>query len=308
MESAKLVYKLAMNRGFTQGRPNYLVVSACLYAVCRRSQSAHMLIDFSDALLTPVRDVARVYTKLVHVLKLAVPTIDPSLFMGRFAADMDLGDKESQVAATGVRLVQAMARDWISTGRRPLGLCASALLIAARYHGIKLNSEDIDQIFRISAGTIDKRLREFKKTAVAALPAKDFESTNLLTLPILTQPPCTYKRTTRFEAIRDIPANAEDLIAIPGPVEASGHDMKNPTHKNSSLHGDQEDEILSESGAHLQNDKHAMLEADTGEFSDAIETKLVHLTSSCDNLAGSIILHPVNALRASREVKLLATF
>lgn len=66
--------------------------------------------------------------------------------MERFAAQIALGDKTNAVAQTGVRLVQAMARDWICTGRRPTGLCGAALLIAARYHGIKINAEDISSV------------------------------------------------------------------------------------------------------------------------------------------------------------------
>lgn len=118
--------------------------------------------------------------KLLRVLHVQVPQVDPSLFLERFAAQMNLGDKVQSVAQTAVRLVQvivslrcrvrlellhlfrevltrgfasevstqAMARDWISTGRRPMGLCGAALLIAARYHGIRIDAEDIANVRR----------------------------------------------------------------------------------------------------------------------------------------------------------------
>eukprot|EP01056_Protomagalhaensia_sp_Gyna25_P000187 Protomagalhaensia_sp_Gyna_25__186@NODE_108_length_5211_cov_17_314385_g85_i0_p2_GENE_NODE_108_length_5211_cov_17_314385_g85_i0NODE_108_length_5211_cov_17_314385_g85_i0_p2_ORF_typecomplete_len616_score122_49TFIIB/PF00382_19/3_3e15TFIIB/PF00382_19/3_7e12BRF1/PF07741_13/27BRF1/PF07741_13/1_3e06TF_Zn_Ribbon/PF08271_12/8_1e07Prim_Zn_Ribbon/PF08273_12/0_024DZR/PF12773_7/0_093Zn_Tnp_IS1595/PF12760_7/0_2Nudix_N_2/PF14803_6/0_85zfISL3/PF14690_6/0_9_NODE_108_length_5211_cov_17_314385_g85_i033635162 len=197
VEAAKRMYHLALNRNFTLGRNNLWVVSACLYAACRRDGSAYMMIDFSDAVLAPVRSLTQVFMKLIRALRLNVPSVDPSLFMERFAGEMKLGDLTMQVAATGVRLVQAMARDWLVTGRRPLGLCAAALLIAARFHGRKLNSEDIDAIFRVSYSTVDKRLHEFQRTAAAALPAKDFAHTDLLALPALALPPCVIEQERR---------------------------------------------------------------------------------------------------------------
>lgn len=80
------------------------------------------------------------------MLHIDVPTIDPSLYMERFAAQMPLEDKTQVVAQTGVRLVQAMTRDWICTGRRPTGLCGAALLVAARFHGFKINPEDVSTV------------------------------------------------------------------------------------------------------------------------------------------------------------------
>lgn len=44
--------------------------------------------------------------------------------------------------------LQAMTRDWISTGRRPMGLCGAALLVSARYHNFQLNAEDISHVSR----------------------------------------------------------------------------------------------------------------------------------------------------------------
>lgn len=206
IEAAKRLYHLALQRSFTSGRNNYYVVSACLYAVARREKAPHMLLDFSDALLTPVRTLAQVFVKLVRSLSLQVPSIDPSLFMDRFAKEMNLGPDTNKVAHTGVRLVQAMSREWLVTGRRPLGLCAASLLIAARYHGRKINADDINGLFRVSSATVQKRLSEFRDTSTAAVLVRDFEETDLLTLPIASLPPCVTaaaRRKRKFLALEN---------------------------------------------------------------------------------------------------------
>eukprot|EP00922_Rhytidocystis_sp_ex-Travisia-forbesii_P048958 GHVS01072887.1.p1 GENE.GHVS01072887.1~~GHVS01072887.1.p1 ORF type:complete len:703 (-),score=169.90 GHVS01072887.1:188-2296(-) len=203
VEAAQRVYLMAVQRNFTVGRRNLYVASACLYAICRREKSPHMLIDFSDVLQTPVKTLGQVFMKMVRLLHLQVPHIDPSLFMERFASQMELGDKTLAVASTAVRLIQVMTRDWLSTGRRPTGLCGAALLIAARYHSIKMNADDIAHIVRISSLTVMKRLYEFKRTSTAALTAEEFEAADLNTLPILNGPPCLARRQQKMLTLQN---------------------------------------------------------------------------------------------------------
>ncbi|KAL3128346.1 cyclin domain protein [Cryptosporidium hominis] len=217
IESAQRVFLMAVQRSFTIGRNNMHVASACLYAICRREKTPHMLIDFSDVLQTPVKVLGQVFMKLLRLLRLHVPNIDPSMFMERFAAQMKLGEKTHAVAATGVRIVQALTRNWITTGRRPTGLCGAALLISARYHGIPVSSSEIAQIVRISSPTLLKRLAEFKHTSTAQLTADEFENTDLLSLPIVRGPPCFEKNRLKDEANKALAiSNGEDKLAIEG--------------------------------------------------------------------------------------------
>ena len=44
--------------------------------------------------------------KLLRVLHVQVPHVDPSLFLDRFAAQLNFGDRAQQIAQTAVRLVQ----------------------------------------------------------------------------------------------------------------------------------------------------------------------------------------------------------
>ena len=50
VDSAHRLFILAIQRNFIQGRKTIHVVAACLYIVCRREKSAHLLIDFAEAL------------------------------------------------------------------------------------------------------------------------------------------------------------------------------------------------------------------------------------------------------------------
>ena len=119
------------------------------------------------------------YLKFVKYLHLDLPLIDPSLFIHRFCAKLEFGDKAHSVSITALRLLQRMKRDWMTYGRRPNSLCGAAILIAARYHGFKRTTSQIVQSVHVSDETIRKRLEEFKKTAVANLTREEFERIDL---------------------------------------------------------------------------------------------------------------------------------
>jgi transcription factor IIIB subunit 2 len=69
-----------------------------------------------------------------------------------------------------------MDRAWISTGRRPNGLCGSAILIAARVLGFKRSTSQIARVAHICEETLRKRLCEFKGTQIAQLTFDEIKS------------------------------------------------------------------------------------------------------------------------------------
>lgn len=181
IDEGKRMFQLAAQRNFTTGRKTSHVAAACMYIVCRRDKEPYLLLDFADALHTSVRELGQIYMKLVRLLNLDkvldIPVVDPSLFMERFSQRLDLGQKGSQlVSHTAARLIQAMSRHWICTGRRPTGLCGAALLIACKYHGFNRSPSMLADIVRIGEVTIRKRLLELQQTPTAALTVDQFEA------------------------------------------------------------------------------------------------------------------------------------
>ncbi|KAI9309264.1 hypothetical protein BJ944DRAFT_173294 [Cunninghamella echinulata] len=173
-ESAQRYYNLAVINRFTRGRKSDHVAAVCLYIVCRNEESSQMLIDFSDLLQTNVFILGATFLKLVRVLCLKLPLIDPSIYISRFAAACDFGEYTHRVAQDAVRLAQRMDRDWIRTGRRPSGICGACLLIAARINGFQRTVKEMIYIVKVADQTIQKRLKEFGDTESANLTVRDF--------------------------------------------------------------------------------------------------------------------------------------
>ena len=171
-------YKLALGKNFLSGRRSEHVAVACLYLVCRKNKTDHLLIDFSDSTQTNVYNLGRVFTQLIQLLQEhKLPIIDPSLFIHRYVKRLELEDRMLKpITLTALRLVTRMKKDWIATGRRPDGVCAAALLIATRAHGVHRSQTDIAKLFRITSDTLRRRLQEFRESPAAQLSLEDFTS------------------------------------------------------------------------------------------------------------------------------------
>ena len=52
-------------------------------------------------------------------------SIDPCLYIERYAQRLEFGDKTMEVCKTANRLVSSMSRDWMVEGRRPSGICGA---------------------------------------------------------------------------------------------------------------------------------------------------------------------------------------
>ncbi|KAI7907515.1 uncharacterized protein BX663DRAFT_445246 [Cokeromyces recurvatus] len=194
-ESAQRYYNLAVVNQFTRGRKSDHVAAICLYCVCRSEKSAHMLIDFSDLLQINVFTLGATFLKLCRVLNLSLPQIDPSIYISRFAVALDFGDYTQRVAQDAVRIVQRMDRDWITSGRRPAGICGACLLIAARMNGFRRTVKEMIYIVKVAEVTIQKRLQEFNNTESSKLSVRDFRT---VWLDSRADPP-SYQRNRKLE-------------------------------------------------------------------------------------------------------------
>ena len=181
VDAAHRLFTIAVEKNFVQGRRTTHVVAACLYIACRQEKSQHMLIDFSDALQVNVYTLGTCFLKFRRLLGLKLEILDPALYVYRFAAHLELDDKANAVALTALRLVGRMKRDWIVAGRRPAGICAAALLIAARAHGFSRHPQDVTRILRVCGLTVATRVKEFEQTPAANMSLEQFNKVDLQT-------------------------------------------------------------------------------------------------------------------------------
>ena len=72
-----------------------------------------------------------------------------------------------------------MNRDWMTPGRRPAGICGSALILAARMNNFRRTVREVVYIVKVQEQTIFNRLEEFKGTESSTLTVDEFRTIDL---------------------------------------------------------------------------------------------------------------------------------
>ncbi|EDW67915.1 transcription factor IIIB 90 kDa subunit [Drosophila virilis] len=178
-DTALNFFKMALHRHLTRGRKSTHIYAACVYMTCRTEGTSHLLIDISDVQQICSYELGRTYLKLSHALCINIPSVDPCLYIMRFANRLQLGPKTHEVSMTALRIVQRMKKDCMHSGRRPTGLCGAALLIAARMHEFSRTLADVIGVVKIHESTLRKRLSEFAETPSGGLTLEEFMTVDL---------------------------------------------------------------------------------------------------------------------------------
>eukprot|EP00977_Amphora_coffeiformis_P002072 scaffold394_cov166-Amphora_coffeaeformis.AAC.4 len=274
VDAAHRLFTIAVERNFVQGRRTTHVVASCLYIACRQEKSQHMLIDFSDALQVNVYVLGTCFLKFRRLLGLKLEIIDPALYVYRFATHLDLDEKANAVAMTALRLAARMKRDWITAGRRPAGICAACLLIAARAHGFSRHQTDVTKILRVCGFTVQNRVKEFESTPSANLTLEQFNTVDLET----EADPRSFSRNrireARARAIQEGNVELLESGALDDPMEGRRkHSWRKKTRRKSKRK--QEHNKLYETlQKELATDDEAETEADDNSPSTANEIVL----------------------------------
>ncbi|KAK7200412.1 transcription factor IIIb [Novymonas esmeraldas] len=207
VESALAIYKVALAQNKVSGtRPS--VLCACLYAACRRERTSHVIYDFSEAIEDDPHAILTQMKYICHATHTEVPVIDPSCYVQRFAEQLDLGEQMVDVVVCALKVLRAMQDDWISCGRRPMGVCAAALLVACYVFSIPRTPEQVCGMVRLTSSTIGKRLSEFAATPTARLESIDDYRPSHETLPP------AFTDSSRMSTEDDVHASMRELSAI----------------------------------------------------------------------------------------------
>ncbi|KAI9183089.1 transcription factor TFIIIB subunit brf1 [Blastocladiella emersonii ATCC 22665] len=176
IEMAHRIYNLAYLQNLTKGKRKAQVCAVCLYIALRKEQAPVMLIELADLVQTSIFRLGTLFQLFRREFPAVarVEDIDPSIYIHRFATMLEFGDRTLAVANDALLLVKRMKLDWIADGRRPAGICGTALLIAARMHHFHRTIKEIVHIVKMSDTTVKQRLREFQSTAAAMLSVAQF--------------------------------------------------------------------------------------------------------------------------------------
>ncbi|KAF2432685.1 hypothetical protein EJ08DRAFT_108624 [Tothia fuscella] len=178
LEKAGNYYSLARIHHFQRQMKENAAI--CLYIACRQTPgNTTMLIDFAEQIKMNVYDLGATYKAFIKKISLVeelerVPIIEIEPLLFKFAKRLEFGDSVKQVANDAAAILSRMDRDWMVTGRQPMGLCGACLILAARMNNFRRSVREVVYVVKASDITIIKRLNEFQRTEAGRLTVQDF--------------------------------------------------------------------------------------------------------------------------------------
>ena len=213
--AADVIFEIAHKAYFFRGRSLRNFASVCLYLALRKSteqvggvkrpKHAVLLLDLAEHENTDVFALGATYRDLVNTLfpglaKLGITGVNfaheellahgPEMFIDRMVDRMEFPpNARPKIKMDAVRIVRRMNRDWMSTGRRPAGVCGAAVLLAARMNNYRRTVREVVLQAKVHEITINKRLEEFRDTASGKLSVHDFRDNAVLESLTAEDPP-----------------------------------------------------------------------------------------------------------------------
>ena len=176
VESAKKLYLLALNSSFSSGRKLDDLLAICLYIICRRRNSPHLLIDFSEHLNTNIYKLGHLFFEFQKNFNISAPLFDPSLFIPRFLQSLSIQPQNSQkIILTATKIMKILKEEWIHLGRKPFSLIAASIYLSLLMNNNYRSKEEICSICRCEVSTLNERLFEMEKSVFCGLKISEIE-------------------------------------------------------------------------------------------------------------------------------------
>ena len=163
-ETASVIYRRALQEDLLPGRSIEGVATASLYAAARQAGFPRSLDEVAAVSRVDAMEFKRTYRYIVRELSLSVQPADPTDYVPRFAADLDLSEEAERRAR---ELLDAGKGEGVHSGKSPVGLAAAAIYAAALLTNEKVTQNAVSTVTDVSEVTIRNRYKELLEASDA---------------------------------------------------------------------------------------------------------------------------------------------
>ena len=156
-EDASVIYKKAVDHKLIRGRSIESVVSAAIYAACRRCNLPRTLDEIAEVSKVTKKDVGRTYRFLSRELNLNLSPTSPSDYVPRFASKVGLS---SEAQSKAIEIIGMSSEMGLTSGKGPTGVAAAALYIASVLLGERKTQKEVADVAGVTEVTIRNRYKE----------------------------------------------------------------------------------------------------------------------------------------------------
>ncbi len=159
-EDAALLYRQVAEKGLVRGRLIENVVSAVLYATCRKHNIPRTLDEIAKVSGVDRKEIGRTFRFITNELGIKVPLGGPEQLVPRAVSRLKLGQK---TAGKIKELYKKALRKDLVIGRGPQGVVAAIVYIACELTGEKRTQKDIADALGVTEVTIRNRYKEIAR-------------------------------------------------------------------------------------------------------------------------------------------------
>ena len=159
IEHSAYIYRKAIEKHLTRGRPIAQLSAAALYAACREMQVPRSLTDVASAANISRKDLSRSYRTLVTELDIRMPVEDPVRSVPKIGSAIAVSPRTVRRAQEILSKAQA---EGVSAGEDPMGLAGAALYIASHLEGEGKTQKSIATAAEVSEVTVRNRYKALK--------------------------------------------------------------------------------------------------------------------------------------------------
>jgi len=159
-ETAAYIYRKALERKITSGRPIYSVASASMYIACRNTRTLRNLSDIATAANIKRTSIAQSYRAIVKQLDLKMSLVNQSDFILKISNTLKISAGTKNLA---IEILKKATELDMMAGRDPVGMASAAIYYSNMIRHDGFSQIQIANASGITAVTIRNRFHELKK-------------------------------------------------------------------------------------------------------------------------------------------------
>lgn len=161
-KEVSMYYDEILKRKLTLGRSHDLLVSACIYLVCRKNQKPVFLNEISREVYLSSDLLKKTYKLLINEFNIKIAPIDPISYIPKVVNMLKLGFEIEKSSAQ----ILMMVREKINTEHEKtiLGFVGAIIYLVCKFNYEKISQKYICEAIGISEITLRKKCRLIEHT------------------------------------------------------------------------------------------------------------------------------------------------
>jgi len=159
-ETASYIYRKALERKITSGRPIYSVAAASMYIACRNTNTLRNLNDISKSANIKKTNISQSYRAIVKQLDLKMPLVNQADFILKISNTLRISAGTKNLA---IEILKKATELDMMSGRDPAGMASASVYYSNVIRKDGFTQTQIANVSGVTAVTIRNRVREIKK-------------------------------------------------------------------------------------------------------------------------------------------------